>query len=143
MNEAQKFLSGKKLSDRSEQLYVDKKVAAILKANNALETLRAMYDLQSSLVHPNLESLSARTAGSESEKLSERVVKYPLFGGLLSSDMGRLIVHAVIQSTLFALNVIKVIFVETSGAWDNKYARILESYNTFLNQARISKSESV
>lgn len=142
-NEAQKFLSGKKLSDKSEQLYIDKKVAAILEANNALEILREMYRSQSSLVHPNLESLSARTDGPETEKLSERVAKYPLFGGLLSSDLGKMYLYAVIQSTLFALNVIKVIFIETSGAWDNKYACILESYNTFLSQARISKSESV
>ncbi len=145
-NEAQKFLSGKSLSDKSEQSYVDKKVAKILSDSNAsdiLRELRKVYHSQSSLVHPNLESLSARTGGPETEKLSERVVKYPFFGGLLSSDLGKVYLYAVIQSTLFALNVIKVVFVETSGAWDNKYDRILESYNTFLSQARISKSESV
>ena len=103
VNEAQKFLSGKKLTGRSEQSYVDSRVAAILEADNAFEALRAMYRSQSSLVHPNLESLSARTAGPESEELSERVVKYPIFGGLLSPDLGRLTVCAVVQSTLFAL----------------------------------------
>ena len=141
-DEAQKFLSGKKLSEKSEQRYVDKKVAAILKANKALETLRSTYRHQSSLVHPSLESLSARTAGSESEKLSERVVKYPLFGGLLSSDLGKPVIFTVIQATLFALSVIGVIFEETSGTWKKEFNRILQSYNTFLNQVRNSKSES-
>lgn len=137
-DEAQKFLSGKKLSERSEQLYVDKKVAAILKANKAFETLRSTYYHQSSLVHPNLESLSARTAGSESEKLSKRVVKYPLFGGLLSSDLGKPVIFTVVQATLFALSVIGVIFEETSGTWKKEFNRILQSYNTFLDQARES-----
>ncbi len=142
-DEAQKFLSGERLAKYSEQAYVDKKLATILKVDDTLrKMIRDSYSYQSSLVHPNLESLSARTAGPESEELNERIVKYPLFGGLLSSDIGRLTVYAVIQITLFALKVIKVVFVETSGVYDNEYARILESYNTFLNQVRISKSES-
>lgn len=138
-DEAQKFLSGKEIPQRD----VNKKLATILKVDDTLrKMMRDSYSSQSSLVHPNLESLSVRTVGPESEELNERIVKYPLFGGLLSSDIGRLTVYAVIQITLFALKVIKVIFVETSGVYDNKYAHILESYNTFLNQARVSKSDS-
>jgi len=91
-----------------------------------------MYRSQSSLVHPNLESLSARTDGPETEKLSERAVKYPLFGGLLSSDLGKMYLYAVVQSTLFALSVIKVIFVETSGKWDEQYDRIKESLKKLI-----------
>ena len=138
VNEAQKFLSGNKLSDKSEQLYVDKKVATILKTDNALESLREMYRSQSSLVHPNLESLSARIAGPKTEELSERVVKYPIFGGMLSYDLGKPCIFAVIQATLFALKVIGVIFEETSGTWKEEYDRILQSHNTFLKQARKS-----
>ena len=138
-DEAQKFLSGQEIPQRG----VDKRLATILKVDDCLrKMMRDSYRYQSSLVHPNLESLSARTAGPESEELNERIVKYPLFGGLLSSDIGKLSLYAVIQMTLFTLKVIKVMFVETSGVYDNEYARILESYNTFLNQARISKSES-
>jgi len=138
-DKAQNFLSGQEIPQRD----VDKKLATILKVDDSLrKMMRDSYSSQSSLVHPNLESLSARTAGPESEELNERILKYPLFGGLLSSDIGKLSLYAVIQMTLFALKVIKVMFVETSGVYDNKYARILESYNTFLNQARISKSES-
>lgn len=138
-DEAQKFLSGQEIPQRD----VDKKLATILKVDDALrKMMRDSYHFQSSVVHPNLESLSARTVGPESEKLNERIVEYPLFGGLLSADIGKLSVYTVIQMTLFTLKVIKVMFVETSGVYDNEYARILGSYNTFLNQARISKSES-
>ena len=134
-DKAQKFLSGQEIPQRD----VDKKLATILKVDDALrKMIRDSYSSQSSLVHPNLESLSARTAGPESEELNERIVKYPLFGGLLSSDIGKLSLYAVIQMTLFALSAIKVIFVETSGNWDKEYNRIMHSYNTFLNQARES-----
>jgi hypothetical protein len=139
-DEAQKFLSGKKLSEKSEQLYVDKKLATILRSDESYKALREMYHSQSSLVHPNLESMSARTDGPETEELSERVVKYPIFGGLLSSDMGRLTVYAVIQSTLFALNIIKVIFVEPSGNWDTEYGRIKEKVDSFIAKAKASNS---
>ena len=137
-DKAQKFLSGQEIPQRD----VDKKLAAILKVDDTLrKMMRDSYSSQSSLVHPNLESLSARTVGPESEELNERILKYPLFGGMLSSDIGKLSLYAVIQMTLFALKVIKVMFVETSGVYDTENTRILESYETFLNQARISKSE--
>ena len=113
-------------------------MAAILKADNALEKLREMYRSQSSLVHPNLKSLSARTAGSESEELSDRVVKYPIFGGVLSYDLGKPVIFAVIQAALFALQVIGVLFEETSGTWEREFNRIKQSHDTFLNQERES-----
>jgi hypothetical protein len=133
-NEAQRFFSGKQIDQKD----VDQRLATIWKGNDVHGTLREMYRSQSSLVHPNLDSLSARTDGPESEELSERVVKYPLFGGLLSSDLGKPILFTVIQSILFALSVIRVIFVETSGDWDKEYAKIKESVDKFITQARAS-----
>jgi len=139
--EAERFFSGKQI----EQKDVRKKLSCILASGNdekqseILKMLQASYNHQSQVVHPNLESLSARTDGPETEKLNERVVKYPIFGGMLSSDLGKSVIFAVIQATLFALSVIKVIFEETSGTYDKEFSRILQSYNTFLNQAGESR----
>ena len=139
-DEAERFFSGKKI----EQKDVRKKLSSILASGNdkrkseILAMLQDSYNHQSRVVHPNLESLSARTDGTETEKLSERVMKYPFFGGMLSSDLGKPAIFVVIQATLFALKVIGVMFEESSGTWGKEFSRILQIYNTFLNQARES-----
>ncbi|MGD0781184.1 MAG: hypothetical protein ABR954_10480 [Dehalococcoidales bacterium] len=126
INEAQKFLSGKQLSTKSEQSYVDNKLAKLLAADDGvLKILRAAYHFQSSNIHPNLESLSVRIAGPQSEKLSDRVAKYPMFGGLVSDDVGKLTIFSVIQVTLFASTMIGFISVETPGIYLKEYNRIL------------------
>jgi hypothetical protein len=137
-DEAKRFFTGKKI----KQSDVRTKLSSILASGNderkseILKMLRESYSHQCEVVHPNLESLSARTNGPETEKLSERVVKYPFWGGMLSSDSGKLVIFTVIQATLFALKVIGVIFEETSGTWNKEFDRILQSYNTFLKQVR-------
>jgi len=139
-DEAKRFFTGKEIMQKD----VRKKLSSILASENdereseILKLLQDSYRHQSQVVHPNLESLSARTNGLETEKLSERVVKYPFFGGMLSSDLGKPVIFVVVQATLFALNVIGVMFEETSGTWKKEFSRILQSYNTFLNQARES-----
>lgn len=140
-DEAKRFFAGEEIKQKD----VRKKLSSILASGNderkseILKLLQDSYRHQSQVIHPNLESLSARTNGPETEKLSERVVKYPFFGGMLSSDSGKLVIFTVIQATLFALKVIGVIFEETSGTWDKEFNRILQSYNTFLNQVRESR----
>ena len=64
---------------------------------------------------------------------------YGLFGGMLSTDLGKPVIFTIIQAMLFALKVIGVIFEETSGTWDKEFKRILQSYNTFLKQVQESR----
>ncbi|MEK7353558.1 MAG: hypothetical protein AABZ77_03515 [Chloroflexota bacterium] len=131
-DKAQKFLSGKEIPQRD----VDNRIATLLKVDEDLrKMIRYSYTYQSSLVHPNLESLSVRTAGSSSEELKERIVKYPIFGGLLPTGIGKPSLYAVIQMALFASKVIGIMFEETSGTWKKEYNRILKRYETFLELA--------
>ena len=137
--EAKKFLAGDKLCNKSEQSYVDKTVAAILDKNDGncvFQKLRTMYRFQSAIVHPNLESLSSRTLGSKTEQLSERVVNNQVFGGLLAADLGKMYLFSVIQSTLFALSVIRVVFEESSGNWDKEFERIQRTYDSYTAELK-------
>ncbi len=132
-SKAKEFLSGKEIL----QSDVDNKIAALLKVDESLrKMLRNSYRFQSSLVHPNLDSLSIRTAGSPSEDLKHRIVKYPIFGGMVSPDIGKLSLYAVIQMALLASKVIGVMFVETSGTWSKEYDRILQKYEIVLDQVK-------
>ena len=142
VDEARKFLTGKKLCNGSEQSYVDHKIANILKDKESLSALREMYDSQSSHVHPNLESLRVRTDGPETEELCDRVVKYPIFGGMLNPDLGKAYLFAVFQSALFALSVIKVIFVETSGHWDNEFRRIWKIHQSIIEEHKTAQPQA-
>lgn len=128
--EAERFFSGKEIQQKD----VRKKLSSILVSGNdkrqseILKTLQESYKHQSQVVHANLKSLSARTGDPGMEKCSERVVKHPLFGGLLSSELGRLTIFAVVQCTLFALSVVGVIFEETSGQWQKEH----DEYGKFM-----------
>jgi len=139
-DDAKRFFTGKKITQKD----VKEKLSSILASGNdkrkseILKILQDSYSHQSDVIHPNLESLFARTYGPETEKLSERILKHPLFGGILSSDSGKLAIFTVIQATLLALKVIGVIFEETSGTWKEEFNRILQSYNKFLYQVRES-----
>jgi len=136
-SEAQKFLSGEQLRKCSEQEYVDNRIDSILKQKGkTYQALRKMYKSQSSLVHPNLESLSARTPGPEMESLSDRAVKYPIFGGLISSDLGKSYLFAVLQKTLFALSIIGVIFMETAGSWNKEFKRLKARLDAFVKEEK-------
>lgn len=128
--QAKRFLSGKRIS----QPEVDEKLSKLEKQEKVQELyrgLRKYYSFLSEAIHPNLKSFEARYG---KPNLKERVGLEPVFGGLLSSVRGRIVVLRVLQSVLSTLRILGYIVAEQSGAWNKDYERIKSASDRLLEQ---------
>lgn len=128
--EAKRFLAGKQI----RQPEVDKKLSKLESSNKReelLKSLREYYGVISDVIHPNLKSFEGRYG---EPKLRERVGLEPVFGGLMSSTTGRIVIIRILQSVLSALRILGVILVEQSGKWEEDYKRISARHKELLAQ---------
>ncbi|MFC2022179.1 hypothetical protein ACFLTR_03095 [Chloroflexota bacterium] len=118
---ARRFLSGRQIM----QSEVDRKLSRLQEASDKrkelFEALRKYYGLFSDVLHPNLKSFEARYG---KENLGERVGLTYLFGGLMSSERGPVVIVRLLQTVLSALRILGVILPEESGNWDKEYQQI-------------------
>jgi hypothetical protein len=139
-DEAKRFLdnSGKPIGQKT----VDNKISRILdkdegeKQKEILEVIRKSYRIKSGALHPNIESMKLRTGGNKGEDSLFSLFRYPLFAGLLPYDIGESSIFTVIQTVLFALLVIDIIFIESSGKHQEEHKRIRNAYEQYLAKVR-------
>ena len=89
--------------------------------------LRGMYTRQSSFVHPNLQSFSARTVNMDSgsgDDLREKVGMIPALGGLLGEGYGRLVLSAVLAEGIEAVAIFLSLINDEDGEWRAKYEEL-------------------
>jgi hypothetical protein len=141
-NEARKFFEGRKI----DQAHVDYEVANILAGTNdiqkeeMLKSFRDLYGFVSERCHPNLISFEPRAIGLfHGEKLEEKVWNNAVIGGLMTSDLVKPIIFRVAQEALYAVSIIKVIFVEQSGYLDKEYDRLRHIVSEYLSQIKANE----
>lgn len=127
--EAQRFLAGERLSQKD----VDPKLAKILVEEDeryeVLKNLREYYGDISEDVHPNLDSLLART----SDSLKASIGLAPIFGGFLSHRLGRIVIVILLKSVISALHVLSGVISEQTGKWNEDYEKVKKHTNELLN----------
>lgn len=116
-----KFLSGEQI----KQFKVDEELSKLEKDKDKRETLvkyiREYYRFMSDVVHPNLKSFEARYGDKD---LGERVGLEYIFGGVMGSELGHVVIIRILQTVLSALKIIGVIIHDESGGWDKEYQKI-------------------
>ncbi len=116
-----KFLSGKQI----KQSEVDDELSRLEEEPNKrtelFKDLRKYYGSMSEVGHPNLKSFQARYGKKD---LGERVGLQYVFGGLMSSERGPVVIIRLLQTVLSALRILGVILPEESGNWDKEYLKI-------------------
>ena len=115
------FLSGKQI----KQSEVDDELSRLEEEPNKraelFKGLRKYYGFMSEVGHPNLKSFQARYGKKD---LGERVGLQYVFGGLMSSERGPVVIIRLLQTVLSALRILGVILPEESGNWDKEYQKI-------------------
>jgi hypothetical protein len=132
-SEADRFLSGKK----RKQEEIDAKLAAVFEPRETGEkevysALRKQYKHQSEESHPNLSGFKFRYGDLDADKLKEKVIDSPIWGGILSDDLVKPIVYSLLGITLSAISIIKLIFPESSGSYEEEFKKIYEKYNVYI-----------
>lgn len=132
--EADRFLSGK---TRKQQMIDDKLSAALepreVEEKNVYSALRGQYTHQSEMSHANLSSFILRYGNLPAQELKEKIIDSPIWGGILFDDLLKPIVYSSLQITLSAISIIKIIFVESSGSYEEDYNRIYEKYKVYIS----------
>ncbi len=136
-SEADRYLSGKK----RKQEEIDNKLSLALASRSSEEKeiyckLRRVYSHESEMSHPNLSSLKMRYGDLEAEKLKDKAIDYPIWGGILSDVLVRPIVYSALQITLYAVSIIKLIFVESSGSYEADYKAIYDKYTDYIQSIK-------
>ncbi|MBI2980311.1 MAG: hypothetical protein HYY41_05765, partial [Chloroflexi bacterium] len=134
-SEASRFLSGKPRTQEE----IDDKLSALGEPKEkgkraAYIALRKQYKHQSEMTHPTLASFKFRYGDIEPDKLKEKILDSPILGGFLSNDLFKPVVYSALQITLFAISIIKLIFVDSSGSYEDDYKKILEQYNEWIKK---------
>jgi hypothetical protein len=57
-------------------------------------------------------------------ELGERVGLHCVFGGLISTKMGHVVIIRILQTVLSALRILGIIFPEQLGNWNKEYQQI-------------------
>ena len=132
--EADRFLSGK---TRKQQMIDDKLSAALepreVEEKNVYSALRGQYTHQSEMSHANLSSFILRYGNLPAQELKEKIIDSPIWGGILFDDLLKPIVYSSLQIILSAISIIKIIFVESSGSYEEDYNRIYEKYKVYIS----------
>ena len=98
--------------------------------------LRRIYKHQSELSHPNLSSFKMRYGDLETDQLKNRVIDFPVWGGILSNDLIKPIIFTALQITLRAISIIKLIFIESSGSYEEEHKAIYEKYDAYIQSIK-------
>jgi hypothetical protein len=98
------------------------------------KSLREYYSFMSGVTHPNLKSFEARYGDKE---LNKNVGLQCIFGGIMSTTLGHVVILCILQTVLSVLKILGVMFPEESGEWEKEFDRINskkdEIYKLFLN----------
>jgi hypothetical protein len=127
---AGKFLSGKRI----KQADVDKELSKLEEdpviKDEIHNSLRQYYWYLSETSHPNLKSFEYRYG---SKDLSSRVGLGCLFGGVMSSERGYIVITRILQTTLSALRPFKAIIKDESGEWDTRFEALNKQCNEMVD----------
>ena len=127
---ANKFLSGKEI----KQVDVDRELSKLEEESiiepEIYKSLRQYYGYLSERSHPNLKSFEYRYG---SKDLSSRVGLVCLFGGVMSSERGCIVITRVLQTTLSALRLFKAIIKDESGDWDTRFEALNKECNKMVD----------
>jgi hypothetical protein len=126
-----KFLSGKQV----KQVKVDEELSKLEKGKDKrgalFEGLRKYYGFMSDVAHPNLKSFAARYGDKD---LGERVGLEYVFGGLMGSKLGHVVIIRILQTVLSALRILGVIVHDESGGWDAEYQKISKKCDEMVDR---------
>jgi hypothetical protein len=132
-SEANRYLAGKER--RQEE--IDDKLSSLLEPRGTEEkeiynALRQLYKHQSELSHPNLSSLKLRYGDLATDQLKDKIINMPVWGGMLSNDLIKPVIYSAFQTTLRAISIIKLIFIESSGSYEKEYKNIYSKYEAYI-----------
>ena len=139
-SEANRFLSGK----TRKQEKIDDKLSALggpkkKEERKAYKALRQSYKRQSGMSHASLASNKFRYGDLETEKLREKILTSPIWGGILTDDLVKPVVFTALQTTLNAISIIKSIFIYSSGSFEDDYKKMLEKCNEYIKNIPIAE----
>jgi hypothetical protein len=115
---ADKFLSGEQIKQKTVDDELSKLEKDPAKKSELYRGLRQYYGHISEVTHPNLKSFEYRYW---SKDLGSTVGLDCVFGGVMSSQLGYIVITRVLQTTLSALRLFKVIITVESGEWDTRF----------------------
>ena len=128
---ANKFLSG----ERIHPITVDEELSKLekdpAKKSELYMGLRQYYGYLSEIAHPNLKSFEYRYG---SKDLSGRVGLDCVFGGVMSSERGYIVITRILQTTLSALRLFKAIITVESGEWDTRFEALKKKRDELLDK---------
>lgn len=131
---ANKFLSGKQIQPKT----VDEELSELekdpAKKSEIYKGLRQYYGYLSEVAHPNLKSFEYRYG---SKDLSSRVGLDCLFGGVMSSKRGYIVITRVLQTTLSALRLFKAIIKDESGDWDTRFETLNKKCDEMVDNMQL------
>jgi hypothetical protein len=128
---ASKFLSGEQIKQKTVDDELSKLEKDPAKKSEIYRGLRQYYGYLSEAAHPNLKSLEYRYG---SEDLSSRVGLDCVFGGIMSSERGYIVITRLLQTTLSALRLFKAIIKVGSGEWDTKFEALNKKCDELLDK---------
>jgi hypothetical protein len=133
--EAEKFLSGEILPQKE----VDKKLSALGEPTEKVKKAayiaqRKEYENVVTMAYPGLAGFKFRYGDLEPGELREKIIGSPISGGPVSGEALKTLIDKALQSTLFAVSVIKSIFVDSSGSYENEYRQIMKRYGERTKQ---------
>lgn len=130
---ATQFLSGKRIEQATVKKELSKLEEDPDKRNVMFERLRSYYGFLSEDAHPNLKSFESRYGTKD---LGQRVGLEVTLGGIMSAELGRVVILRVLQTVLSALLILGVLIIDETGGWDKEYQRISKQCHEMLTNSR-------
>jgi hypothetical protein len=127
---AKKFLSGKQIQPKIVHEELSELEKDPVKKSEIHKGLRKYYGYLSKVAHPSLKSFEYRYGAKD---LSSRVGLDCLFGGVMSSQRGHIVITRVLQTTLSALRLFKAIIEDRSGDWDTRFKALNKKCNEMVD----------
>ncbi|MFC1949558.1 hypothetical protein ACFLW0_05245 [Chloroflexota bacterium] len=127
---ARRFLSGKKIWQGEIRKELSSLEEDTDKSKELHKRLNEYYNILSEVVHPNLKSFEARYGEKD---LGERVGLVYVFGGLMGSNFGHVVIIRIVQTVLSALRILGIIFHDETGSWDKEYQEISKKCNEIVD----------
>ena len=115
---ANKFLSGEQIRQKTVDDELSKLEKDPARKSELYRGLRQYYGHISEIAHPNLKSFEYRYW---SKDLASTVGLDCVFGGVMSSQLGCIVIARVLQTALSALRLFKVIITVESGEWETRF----------------------
>jgi hypothetical protein len=128
---SRRFLSGEQISQSKVDKELSKLEHDLNERDELLRGLREHYGFMSDVAHPNLKSFEARYGDKD---LGKRVGLEYLFGGLMGSKLGHVVIIRILQTVLSALRILGVIVHDESGGWDAEYQKISKKCDEMVDE---------